>query len=262
MKTQTVNKNIYIIGAAGAILLILPFFFNSILVHLGMSEKLSSSAQAAYALKLSAFDANSVWNQDYFAKHTQLKKKLEQYEAGTLCISLKTLDNKNQSYEVLTSRLKAMGYDYSRIPMTVSHSGPNKQFYLKKDGKKTRDLHNADVVHQEIFKNSEGCTVRFKKEGFPNNVRPYPHSTKAVLLNPKKGPTYDNEAFQITWDGKPVPKGPKSEFGLKMSFTQGNAADFIWIDSIMEQSHPALFALEPLTPMGSLIELEEKLDED
>ena len=116
----------------------------------------------------------------------------------------------------------------------------------------------------DIYAHPDGGLVRVKPEGIPSSKYPHavPQATKSVVYNltsKEEGKTFDtrypNEAFKVTDDGTPLPKGLSPKTGMrfiidrkeipkmKEADAQG-ARDELkgWITTIMNASHIDLAA--------------------
>jgi hypothetical protein len=184
---------------------------------------------------------SKVWSPQFLAKNPKIASKLENFENGRLCYRLKNLNNFTLPYVQIIQTLKDSGYTCFVKPLTVNPDATPVKF-LKKDGTECTNPHEQGVAFQEVcVERKEGCVVRLKIDGFPGTKRPQPHSTKAVLLDTKGDPSsYANEAFKITYTGKPIPKGPTSEAGLSHCPYPDQARCNRWVDAIMAAAHPDL----------------------
>jgi hypothetical protein len=214
---------------------------------LDRSSSLTSIAhqihRADLALKAPILSKESVWDHEYLEENQIIKTKLQAFENGKICQSLRTLDTKEKSHQEIAEILSHEGYTYQKLPFLVDPLETHKPSYYLKNGSITQNIHHPDIVSQEIFSNSEGCVVRIKIEGFPHGIRSKPHSIKAVLIDPEKGATYENEAFKITWDGKAVPKGPLHVYGLKSGLSledHKRRTQSEYVNYIMQEAHPVL----------------------
>lgn len=183
---------------------------------------------------------SGIWDKYYLDKNQEVRNLLESFEKGIVCSELKNLESsfKQLSSDELVSNLRSSNYKCNSFRMT---SSKNHSKYLTKNANETDDENNPDIVYQDVcIKISQKCLVRIKKDGFPGSIRKNPHYTKAVLLNFSEEMTpyelYQNEAFKITDNGKPVPKSPSKKDGMaecryKDSFCRK------WVDKIMDYSH-------------------------
>jgi hypothetical protein len=191
----------------------------------------------------SGLSDKSVWNQGYLNQNEVIRKKIDEFEHGRLCKSLKELDTKNLSHGEITDSLLKQGFTCIVRPIMDKPNAAHPQ-YLKKNNTLADDPHEKGVVYQEICQQQSqpDCVIRIKRDGFPRNRRSMPHSTKAVLIDPRGDPgTYDNEAFKIGWEGQAIPKGPGQKFGLrKCPYKKSKELCEPWVDAIMEEAHPAL----------------------
>lgn len=196
----------------------------------------------------SALSSQSVWSQKFLDRNPLIKDKIDQFEKSTLCSSLKKLDNKTLTHTQIKTEMKNLGYVCVVRPMTVNPKAPILK-YLKVDKTTTENPEESGVVNQEICyeRAQPECVIRIKRDGFPLNRRPSPHSSKAVMLDPQGDPgSFDNEAFKVGGGGQAIPKGPKGEFGLQKCpykrSTGKKDKDLCaqWVDLIMEQAHPLL----------------------
>jgi len=196
----------------------------------------------------SALSPMSVWNQQYLDRNSFIKDKVDKFEKGTLCNSLKKLDTKTLTHAQIKTQLKDLGYVCLVRPMSVNPRAPILK-YLKIDKTTTENPEEPGVVQQEICyeRTQPDCVIRMKRDGFPLNRRSSPHSSKAVLLDEHGDPgSFDNEAFKVGVEGQAIPKGPKGAFGLQKCPYKRNSGKkdkdscAQWVDLIMEQAHPLL----------------------
>jgi len=204
---------------------------------------LSPQELAVKQLFVSALSSRGVWDQEFLAQDSALKEKLVQFEEGELCKSLKELDNKNLTYHQMIHHLKGVGYTCIVRPLAVN---PNARplSYLKIDNTITQNPKEEGVAHQEICWDplQPVCVIRIKKDGFPLNRRPAPHSSKAVLIDGKGDPgSYAREAFKVSSQGRALPKGPSGKFGLrKCPYYKDRKFCDRWVDAVMDEAHPIL----------------------
>lgn len=189
-----------------------------------------------------SFHHNAIWNKTHFKHNPKVFHLLIRFENQQLCPDLKRIDTRNLTYQETMQKFQDKGYTCYRKPLTVSPD-PNDKRYLKKDGSVTELVNEKGIAEQQIcVSEKKDCVIRIKMDGFPNNIRSQPHSTKAVLLDSKNDPSlFDNEAFKVTYDGKPVPKAPGQDFGLApCPFKNDEKKCTVWINKIMDVVHPNL----------------------
>lgn len=225
------------------------FFLIPTIIGLGIYQHyfsqtpLSPQELVIKQLTVSAMSPDSAWDTGYLANNPLIKKKIEQFENGTLCRSLKHLNTKALSHPEILKQLRALGYTCVVRPLSENPSAASLR-YLKKDNTTTQDPNEKGVAHQEICQDQAqlACVIRIKRDGFPQNKRSAPHSSKALLMDEKGDPgSYDNEAFKIGGLGQPLPKGPSQKFGLKRCpYYEDKKSCDRWVDALMEEAHPSL----------------------
>lgn len=192
---------------------------------------------------------NGIWDPQFLSQNSQIAKMLDQFQKGSLCSDLKTLDNQRLTHAQITHTLKKSGYKCYKKPLTVDSNG-SRSLFLKVNGIETPNSGEDGVAWQEVcVQPRQGCVVRLKMDGFPRSKRSGPHSTKAVLLDKNGDPSrYENEAFKITFQGVPVPKGPEARFGLSACPYYQSSHCKRWVNAIMAAAHPDL--KEPMPTSG------------
>jgi hypothetical protein len=238
MKSKTkIGISAIVVFIAATSLYIYPIFLSQPVPSVLVKEQLLASA----------LSPQSIWSQKFLDRTPLVKSKIIQFEAGTICQNLKTLNTKLLTHEQISNELKNRGYICVSRPLSVNPKAPIKK-YLKIDKTTTENPEESGVAYQEVCYDAaqRECVIRIKRDGFPLNRRSNPHSSKAVLLDAEADPaSYENEAFKIGGDGQAIPKGPH-KFGLKkcpykISQNQNyTALCEEWVDLIMEQAHPTL----------------------
>lgn len=188
------------------------------------------------------FSPQSLWDPKFLETHQAIKEKIVKFEKGNLCNILRQLDNKNLTYKQISTQLKSLGFSCIVRPLAVDPSAKTLR-YLKINNTTTQNPAEKGVAYQEIYQHplQPECVVRIKKDGFPLAKRSLPHSTKSILVDTTKDPgSFENEAFKVSSQGHPLPKGPSENLGLKKCPYGQNRKCNQWVDAIMDEAHPLL----------------------
>jgi hypothetical protein len=191
----------------------------------------------------SAISDNGIWDQEFLndPANKLIRNKIIELEEGKSCKLLKELNTKVLTHQEILEKVQQAGYKCSKRPLIAR--GVKPRSFLKTDNTITTDANDPGIAWQHTcVQVEEGCTVRFKPDGFPGGKTSEPHSTKAVLLK-KEGKTssYKNEAFKVTAEGYPIPKGPSSKFGLaECPYKNDKEQCNKWVDAVMQAGHPIL----------------------
>lgn len=237
------KSNQYSLFSLIFVLLVCVWFYQYHYYSQLSTVRLSPKELAVNRLNISALSSQSIWDQEFLEGNPIIKEKILKFEKGELCKNLKALDNKLMTHQEILAYLKGRGFKCIVRPIS-RNSSALPLTYLKTDNTITQDPKEEGVAHQEICQDQvqNECVIRIKRDGFPLNKRSAPHSSKAVLIDEKGDPgAYDNEAFKITAQGQPVPKGPSRKMGLKKCPDYKDKDSCLqWIDALMEEAHPLL----------------------
>lgn len=182
--------------------------------------------QAHVDLRHSPRSEKSVWDVAYLQENHDLAQCLHAFQVGRVGVSVKTLIVKDKSPEALHDELLQRGFAHQREPLKAGLDPSTGQpLFGCRDGSRTADPRDPNLVPQDIYVHPDGGMVRVKPEGVPGNkFRPEPHVSKSVLLKaagpqfrPSDGADFANEAFKVTDKGVPVPKATTVDAGLKMA---------------------------------------------
>lgn len=225
-------------------------------------------------------DPASVWDQSVITPDTKLGKALQDFENGVRGKSVRSLKLGGQSADKVHDLLLAAGFQHRRVPLFAKKE-KGKAVFWRRDGTTTTDSKDDQLVPMDIYVHPDGGMVRVKPEGVPKPGRGQkPHATKAVLYEgpPKKEGSPDNkdvvdtryqrEAFKISEEGHPLPKGISSKVGLRFIAPLENAHNNPeqahqrrqerkgWIATIMEAAHIPLAS--DFSHCGAIKEKDEK----
>ena len=182
--------------------------------------------KALEALKQDPFSDKSIWDQGYLQRDTEVASVLKKYTQGEYAIKVKELNFSGMNKEQIVTKLKAEGFE-RKEPQ-------NKSDDMLGRGKDREFQESGDIY---VYK--DGSMIRIKDESKARHHRPQAYVVKAVLKNPEGPTTWGNEAFKVTKDGYPTPKGPQQSQGLKTHApnSSGDDEDKGWADLIMEEVH-------------------------
>lgn len=210
---------------------------------------------AAEAMKKDHNDPKGIWdqkalNEGVLDKRTnkidetpmRIKERLDDFASGKPGSgqSVKNLDLAGKTPQQIHDELIAKG------------------FTLQKDKNGNREMIlgciDGDAPYptpHDIYLHPDGGMVRVKPEGHLGNpLRPEPHVSKSVLIDPKsvlKDPEkgterpnteWANEAFKVTNDGYAVPKAPSSGNGMRNDLSSELQVGYH--DQVMEAAHTNL----------------------
>lgn len=183
-------------------------------------------AKALDALKNDPFSEESVWDQNYLKREQEVSTALKKYMAGEYAVKLKNLNFNGLNKDQIITLLNKEGFERKE---------PEGRMDDLLGRGKDREYQDSG----EIFIASDGSMIKIKDHSAKRYHRPQAYIIKAALKNPKGPITWQNEAFKVTKEGFPVPKGPKQNQGLKIHApnSSGQDEDKGWIDLIMEEIH-------------------------
>lgn len=189
--------------------------------------------KAIEAFKCSPFEECSIWDNNYLKRDQELAKILTSFIAGDYALKVKTLNLENLSKEQIIAKLKLEGFE-------------EKSTVEKVDGILGRAKDKDYVDSGELYFHKDGSLVKIKDISNVRKYRPQAYAVKSVLKNPEGNPNWQNEAFKVSKEGYPIPKGPKQLHGIKIHSPQTSGADEDkgWIDLIMEEAHQDLPIIE------------------
>lgn len=183
-------------------------------------------AKAEVAIKCDPFSSSSIWDQNYLSKETELADKIKKFLAGEYAKKAKELAFENNSKEEVMEKLIQNGFKKWEVEGRV-------------DGLlgKAKDREFQDAG--EIYIHDDGSIIRIKDASSKRHIRPQAYLVKAALKNQGGPATWQNEAFKISKEGFPVPKGHKTNQGMLTHApnSSGTDEDKGWIDLIMEEVH-------------------------
>lgn len=194
-------------------------------------------AAAQHALPKDPWDAASVWDTQTLQAQPQLAKRLREFLQGNYAQSLKSFKISGHTAEELHSLLIQKGFRVQEQKKNVSPQPSKKDEAFKHAPRSFSPHAPTSPILQKIYMHEDGGVVRLKLTG--HRLHPEPHGIKCVLKDPQGGPSYANEAFKVTDEGRPVPKSPKKEDGLRLAGHDLDHPDtvFGWTDVIMEEGH-------------------------
>jgi hypothetical protein len=190
----------------------------------------------------------SLWDQETLRNNPKLAEALKEYSEGRRGLSVKNLNLANKTPQVIHHELLDKGFKHSRAPLLVNVNDNNKD-YWRKDGSTTKSRVGKDLVYMDTYSHSDGGLVRVKSQGVPDprHPRKQPHAAKSVLLNTVNinDTSWQNEAFKVSNEGRPIPKAPTKEAGLK-SYESRLKNDLVgagenlfsqWVNEVMNKAH-------------------------
>lgn len=187
--------------------------------------------------------SDGVWGKRYLENNPEVTRRLDEFQNGTAGKSVKDLDLRGMTPEQIHEKLTKEGFTHTREPLKAGKDAQGNQLYKKRDGSKTTNPNDPDIVPHDIYVHPDGGMVRVKPEGDPGaNIRSEPHASKSVLLDPNKGTGFENEGFKVTNDGQAVPKSPTKDAGMKQAPEQssGDTENAGYKDNIMGSAHTSL----------------------
>ncbi|MFN7710182.1 MAG: hypothetical protein ACK5O7_04415 [Holosporales bacterium] len=186
------------------------------------------------ALQKKPLEAGSVWDPEIFKTFPMLLDALTAYEKGQRGQQAKTIKVANRTANEIREDLKKNGFKSQKVPL-VAGKGFGRITYWKKDGTRTIDRRDPDIIQMEIYYHDDGSIIRIKEQGVPHRNHPSkgPHVVKAVMLDLSKKPGKEgepaapdtrarNEAFKLTDDGIPVPRSPGPNGGLRRLYDRAD----------------------------------------
>ena len=214
--------------------------------------------EALAALEKPYTAPESVWNPEILAKRSSLRTTLKAFQEGKMGQSARKIKVAGKTPQALHEELMGMGFKHKRLPLSAyGKEKGNRQYWLR-NGEKTTNPKDSNVVPLDVYFHSDGTLIRVKPEGTPSpkSLRPQPSATKAVVY--KASPNdfdlrYGNEAFKVSEEGIPLPKGPSSKTGFRFPLDRKaihkmphpeEGRDILkgWITTIMSQAHGDLAA--------------------
>lgn len=193
------------------------------------TEKLRVAIEIYKASKRKYTDPDGIWDQQYLKKHTDITNALREFSEKKRGQSLLKIHPERKTAASLHLELVKEGFTWKDVPL---QSGQGKKYWLV-NGDKTENEKNSHVIKMRIYTHKDGAIVRIKAAGIPDktgkNPRRSPHVVMAVLKNLDSGLcsndepcnydiSYANEAFKITREGNPGPKGPSRQHGFRHPF--------------------------------------------
>ena len=188
------------------------------------TEAYKKGTQAAKIALGKSYDSpESVWNQEILSTKTHLREAITSFMKGERGKSVRDLKLAGKKPDDLHKELIVAGFQHERVPLRALKQDKISK-YWRRDGTKTSDAQDAQIVPMDIYTHSDGGLVRVKPEGIPcpKYSHAVPQATKSVVYNltAKEGKTFDtrypNEAFKVTDEGMPLPKGLSPKTGLRL----------------------------------------------
>ncbi len=182
--------------------------------------------KALVAIKNDPFSENSIWDIEYLNRDHEVSDLLKKFVADEYATKAKKLNFDGMSKDQIIKKILSEGF---------IKKDPEAKVDQLLGRAKDREVQDSG----DIYIASDGSMIILKEESKYRHNRPQAYIVKAALKNPTGPSTWQNEAFKITKDGFPVPKGPKQSHGLKIHApnTSGQDEDKGWIDLIMEEVH-------------------------
>lgn len=182
--------------------------------------------KAIDSIKKDPFSEESVWDQAFLKRDTEIVNILKKFIAGEYAQKAKNLKLDNMSKDAIIKKLLSEGFE-------------KKEPEGRMDGLFGRSKDREFQDSGDIYVNADGSMIRVKDYSLTRKYRPQAYTIKAVLKNPTGPVTWQNEAFKVTKDGYPVPKSPRQNHGMKIHAPNSTNPDEDkgWIDLIMEEVH-------------------------
>lgn len=238
------------------------------------SKNIDEAASFEYDLVLNLYQksfidpkhSESLWNQNYLTSRPHVLIALKEFLAGKRGMALKNISFYRKTPSEIHDAIIKEGFTWKIVPLRASLK---KQTYWMNDGSTTRDPKHPDVVNMYIYIHKDGSIIRMKPKGIPDVRGKHPrrsaHVVKAVLqdLDPNLcqkevchyDSSYQNEAFKVTRDHRPVPKAPSPKYGLKLPFDnashEGRKLNRIVKNIVMNLVYENLQTACPLPAMSS-----------
>lgn len=192
------------------------------------TEKLRLAIETYKASKRKYTDPDGVWDQQYLKQNIDISNALKEFSEKRRGQSLSRINPEGKTANALHIDLIKQGFTWEDVPLQTG----KRRKYWKINGDKTEDEKDPQVVKMRIYTHQDGAIVRIKAGGIPDKKGKYPrrspHMVMAVLKNfdPAKctkescnyDTSYDNEAFKVTREGDPGPKGPLRKHGMRYPF--------------------------------------------
>ena len=191
-----------------------------------MREMAIGATKATIAIKQNPFSTEAIWDQNYLKEDTEVAELIKKFMEGKYAQKAKELNFRDARKEEIVKKL---------LENNFKRREPNGRVDELLGKGKDREFQDAG----EIYVHEDGSMVRVKDSSAKRHYRPQAYVVKAALKN-KAGPvTWQNEAFKVSKDGGPIPKGPKQSQGLSIHAPSslGPDEDKGWIDLIMEEAH-------------------------
>lgn len=227
------------------------------------TEAYKKGVQAAEAALLKPYNSSEgVWSQEVLSTKSHLREAITSFMNGERGKSVRQLKLAGKKPDDLHKELIDAGFQHERVPLRAPKQDKVYK-YWRRDGTKTSDAQDAQIVPMDIYAHADGGLVRVKPEGVPSVKYSHavPQATKSVVynLNPKDGKPFDtrypNEAFKITDEGMPLPKGLSTKTGLRLIIDRKEIPNMKeadaqiakqelkgWMTTIMNASHIDLAA--------------------
>ncbi len=178
--------------------------------------------KAQLALQKPYTSSESIWNQEVLSTKSHLREAIESYMKGERGKSIQDIKITGKKPDELHKELIAAGFTHERLPLKAPKQDRNYK-YWRRDGTKTSDPQDAQVVPMDIYAHPDGGLIRVKPEGTPSPKYSHavPQASKSVVYNlkPKEDQPldtrYPNEAFKVTDEGMPLPKGLSPKTGMR-----------------------------------------------
>lgn len=221
--------------------------------HMTGAERRAPLIQAVVtvykALKKGPQHPEGIWDAAVLEKDVELKVALTEYAKGKRGQLAKSLNLSEMTAAEIHQLLISKGFKHEQIQVPLR-------------SRKTAAPADVDAAgnasgsfKMDIYVHEDGSLIRVKPEGIPRAARApfhFPHYIKSVLLSLKPicegqvcqlDTSFKNEAFKITEEGDPVPKGPRADFGLRFLYAMDQKRERLYqVDTLMRLVHPTLVA--------------------
>lgn len=221
--------------------------------------------QAQLALQKPYTSPESIWNQEVLTKKMHLREAIREFLDGKRGQSIRKIKLADKKPEELHKELISAGFHHERVPLSSKKDDEGRKFW-RRDGTKTANPQDPQVIPMDIYTHPDGGIIRVKPEGVPSPKypRPEPQASKAVVYNLKPredkagdekvlDTRYRNEAFKVSDEGLPLPKGLSPKVGMRFLYDRKEIAKMKdpdaardehkgWIKTIMSAVHIGLAA--------------------
>ncbi len=183
------------------------------------------ATKAMSAINKSPFSDEGVWDSNTLNNEQELSELLHKFIQNQYALKAKTLNLQNKTKDDLVNILLTEGFEKKNPDGVMKILSKSKDRELQDPG--------------EIYQHPDGSVVKIRDYSDKRKFRPQAYVLKYAVRNPEGPPTWQNEIFKISIEGNPIPKAPKSEYGMKMKAPEssGPEEDQGWMNLIMEEAY-------------------------